>query len=356
MNKAILAVLSVLLLPNAAPAGESAWPQLTRGDTGNDVCSQALALATSLYQSDNFYLYALPDLRSANISSTVALRQAELATSGGDALVADQSVFTKIPKSTGEPSAPRSIYWQVKPGHGLRYVMSEEAFGWRGDQYTLFAIGEDITPAQFLEGYGSGLTGRDFQPVIEQTWRPPLVMRENSNGELWAIDVGPPYVTFSDWNAFSVGEDGARKRCIVRFHGQGELGPALLPKSVRRLAALLDQSLGEDENDGTLHFIAGLKQYARYLWTNIALRPQAVVKENPHTSRAEADTEIGKWSDGTPRFRKLRMEIVAQLPKAKKALAGYYKDHFGKTDEEANAAAQQALDIAFRSYFMSPAG
>jgi hypothetical protein len=355
MNKTILAALSVLLLPDAALAGENAWPQLTGGDTTNGVCSQALALAASLYQSDNFYLYALPDLRSANISSTVALRQAELAISGGDALVADQSVFTKIPKSTGDRSAPRSIYWQIKPGHGLRYVMNEEAFGWRGDQYTLFAINEDITPAQFLEGYGSGLTGKDLQPVIEETWRPPLVMRENINGELWAIDVGPPYVTFSDWKVFSVGGDGARKRCIVGFHRQSELGPALLPKPVRRLAALLDQSLGEDENDGTLHFIAGLKQYVRYLWTNIALRPQAVVKENPHISRADADTEIGGWSDGTPRFRKLRMEIVAQLPKAKKALADYYKN-LGKADEEANAAAQQALDIAFRSYFTRPAG
>jgi hypothetical protein len=77
-------------------------------------------------------------------------------------------------------------------------------------------------------------------------------------------------------------------------------------------------------------------------------------------SRARADTEIGKWAEGTSRFRKLRMEIVAQFPRAQKSLADYYKDRFEKSDEKADEMAQQASDIAsdivFRSYFVGPSG
>jgi hypothetical protein len=350
------ALAMLLLLSHAVLAGEIAWPRLDEGDTRNGVCGEALALASSLYQSDNFYLYALPDLRSAVITSTFALRQGEKDTSGGDALVEDQSIFQKIPKPTRDRSSPRSVYWQIKPDQGLRYVMSEEAFGWRGDQYTLFAINENMTPSQFFEEYSSEISKRAFLPVIDETWRPPLMMREIRNSEVWAIDVGQPYVALSDWKVYSIGADGAKNRCTVRFHGQNELGPALLPKSVQRLAEFLDRSLDNKDDDGTLHFITGLRQYIRYLWTNIALRPQAFVKEEPDVSRAKADTEIGKWAAGTSRFRKLRTEIVAQFPGAQKSLADYYKDRFKKADEKADAMAQQALDIVFRSYFTRPSG
>lgn len=356
LNRTFLEVLSVLLLmSHAVLASERTWPQLEDGDTKNDVCGKALALATSLYRSENFYLYALPDLQSVAYSSTFALRQAELDTSGGDALAVDQSVFQKIPKPANGNPAPRSIYWQIKSDRGLRHVMSEENFGWRGDQYTLFAISESITPSEFFTGYSREMSKRPFLPVIEETWRPPLMVRELKNGEVWAIDVGPPYVTFSDWKVYSIGDDGAKKRCTVRFHGQSELGPALLPKPVQRLADFLDHSLDDEDNSGTMHFVTGLRQYIRYLWSNIALRPQAIVKEEPDVSRAMADTEIGKWSEETPRFRKLRMEILDQFPKAQKALANYYKGRFGKADKDADAVAQQALDVAFRWHFSKPA-
>jgi hypothetical protein len=188
-----LAVLAIMLaLPHAThavPADERKWPQLNDGDPRNGVCGEALALATLLYQSDNFYLYALPDLRWANISSTFALRQAELDTSGGDALVVDQSVFRKIPKPTADYTAPRSIYWQIQPSQGLRYVMSEKNFGWGGDQYTLFAINENITPSQFFEGPSREIA---FQPVIEETWRPPFMMREPANGGYGPSTWGSP--------------------------------------------------------------------------------------------------------------------------------------------------------------------
>jgi hypothetical protein len=91
-------------------------------------------------------------------------------------------------------------------------------------------------------------------------------------------------------------------------------------------------------------------------WTNIALRPPAFVKEKPTVSRATAETEIGKWAEGTPRFRKLRMKIVAQFPRAQKSLADYYKDRFKKPDENAEEMVQPPLDSVFRSYFNASIG
>jgi hypothetical protein len=349
--KTVLKALFVLLLlSRAAYADERTWPQLDDGDTKNGVCNTALAIAVSMYRSDNFFLYAPPDLRSPDFVSNFALRPEGTDVSAGDALVADWSIFQKIPKPPDGMPSPRSVYWQIGSRLGLRYVLVEDAFGWRGDQYTLFAINDDMTASQFFERSDS----RSIAPLIEQTWRPPLMLREPS-GEVWAIDVGPPYVTFSDWRVYSVGGDGAKKRCTMRFHGQAELGPALLPKAVQRLAQSLDRSLDDKDDGGTLHYVTGLRQYVAYLWTNIALRPQAIVKEDLDVSRTMAETEFGKWAEGTPHFRKLRIEIFNEFPEAQEALAGYYKDHLGMTNARANGAAEQALDIAFRSYFMTPA-
>src|SRR4051794_22163567 len=257
------ALAILLLLSHGVRAGETAWPRLGEGEPGNGVCGEALALARSSYRSENFYLYALPDLRSANITSTFALRQGEPGTPSEDTLVEDPSVFQKISKPSPDQSAPRSIYWQIKPERGLRYVMSEEAFGWRGDQYTLFAIKENMTPSQFFEVDGSDASKTAPPPVIDQTRRPPLMMREIATAQLWAIDVGPPYVAFADWKVYAIAADGLKQRCTVRFGDPNELGPALLPEPVQRLAGLLAQSLDDKDDGGTMHFVTGLKQYIR---------------------------------------------------------------------------------------------
>lgn len=345
------ALAMLLLLSHGVAAAETAWPRLGEGEPGNGVCGEALALARSSYRSDQFYLYALPDPRSANITSTFALRQGEPGTPSEGALVEDPSVFQKISKPSPDQSAPRSVYWQIKPDHGLRYVMSEEAFGWRGDQYTLFAVDQNVTPSQFFGADGSDASKTAPRPVIDQTWRPPLMMHEMAGGEVWAIDVGPPYVAFADWKVYAIAADGVKQRCTVSFGDQNELGPALLPEPVQRLAGLLAQSLDDKDDGGTLHLVTGLKQYIRYLWANIAVRPQAVGKEEPDVSRAEAEAEIAKWAEATPRLRTLRTEIVAQFPRAQKSLADYYKARFNKADKDAEAMAQQALDIVLRSYF-----
>jgi hypothetical protein len=168
--------------------------------------------------------------------------------------------------------------------------------------------------------------------------------------------VGPPYVAFADWKVYAIAADGSNQRCTVRFQDSNELGPASLPEPVQRLAGLLAQSLDDKDDGGTMHFVTALKQYIRYLWTNIAVRPQAFVKEDPDVSRAEAEAEIAKWGEATPRLRTLRTEIVEQFPRAQKSLADHYKDRFNKADRDAEAIAQQALDIVLRSYFTRASG
>jgi hypothetical protein len=152
-----------------------------------------------------FFPLCSADLRSPEFVSNFALRPEGTDVSAGDALVADGSIFQKIPKPPDGMPSPRSVYWQIGSQLGRRYVLVEDAFGWRGDQYTLFAINDDMTASQFFERSDSP----SIAPLIEETWRPPLMLREPS-GDVWAIDVGPPYVTFSDWRVYSVGGDGAK--------------------------------------------------------------------------------------------------------------------------------------------------
>ena len=129
--KTVLRALFVLLLlSHGAYADERTWPQLDDGDTKNGVCNTALAIAVSMYRSDNFFLYAPPDLRSPDFVSNFALRPEGTDVSAGDALVADWSIFQKIPKPPDGMPSPRSVYWQIGSRLGLRYVLVEDAFGW----------------------------------------------------------------------------------------------------------------------------------------------------------------------------------------------------------------------------------
>ncbi len=149
-----------------------------------------------------------------DIGSALVLYPSELNISGGDALVADASVFKKIPKDNQDIYA-RSIYWQMNANHGLRYVMNEDIFGSYGDQYTLFAVKEDITSEQFIKNYSRNPQETAFTPLVEEGWRPPLMLQEKNNGNVWAIDVGAPYVFLGDWNIYSIGED--EQSNVVRY-------------------------------------------------------------------------------------------------------------------------------------------
>lgn len=352
-NLCKLAIALSLSLPQLALADETIWPQLEGSASERNICAETLEIAKAVYLSDNLYLYQLPTIPQS-VGATLVLKPSALDISDGDALVADPSTFQKIPKTDSDGNAPRSLYWQVKAQHGLRYVINEDSFGWRGDQYTLFALKADVTSDTFLRAYSRDRQEQAFTPLIQEGWRPPLMLQETGSGNLFAIDVGAPYAFLGDWHVYSIGADGAKPRCTVHFHPQAETATSLLPAPVRKLAALLDGTLGSGEGEGTLQETARLKTEIMHSWANVAMRPWAVLKAQPYNSRAQVDAELRKWSHKAKSFRALYNRINAQYPKAERSLAEYYRAGFHKKSGEAKALARQALDVAMRMYFVFP--
>jgi len=344
----VLALLSVLL-PQTAWASEQAWPRLDDGYPRSGICTTALEIANSAYRSDNFYLYALPPI-AKDSGVVLVLQPSGLDLSGGDALVADQAVFQKIPKSNEQ----RSIYWQTKAQDGLRYVMNEQPLGWQGDRYALYAVKEDVTPDRFMEGVRADVQEQAFSPLIAEGWRPPLMLQEQRTGDVWAIDVGAPYVFLSDWGIYSVGQDGAKLRCVIHFHPMAKTATALLPRSVQMLAHDLDATLGSGDDEGTLHPTGRIRIEASHMWANIALRPWAALMGEPYNSRKQVDAELRAYRRKGASFRKLYNDIYATYPRAALALTRYYQAKLGKDIGEASALAKRALDIAFRIHFVFP--
>jgi hypothetical protein len=349
-----LALLSAVFpqmacLPQMTWASEPAWPRLADGYPRSGICATALEIANSAYRSDSFYLYAPPTVAKES-GVVLALQPSAVDISGGDALIADQAVFQKIPRQR----VARNIYWQTKARYGLRYVMNEEPLGWQGDRYTLYALKDDVTPDRFIEGVHIDAAEQAFDPLIAEGWRPPLLLQDQRTGDVWAIDVGPPYVFLSDWSIYSIGPDGAKLRCVIHFHPRVNIATALLPRSVQILAHDLDATLGSGADEGTLHPTARIRVAVSHTWANAALRPWAALTAQPYNSRKQVDAELKAYRGKGARFRKAYGHIYADYPRAERALTRYYQAKLGKNASEAGALAKRVMDLAFRQYFSFP--
>lgn len=347
-----LILLSCLFLFKPALANENAWPQLDK-NVKTGICSQALDIARATFHSNSFYLYA-PATMPKNISSKLVLGPSMVGASEDNLLIIDPSVFLKIPIKNEH--GKMSIYWQLKAQEKLRYVISENTVGWRGNQYALFAIDENISLNQLnLEEYP--LIYNDPKvliPVTEEGWRPPLMLQEKDTKTVWAIDVGETYTFLSDWTVYSFDRDGIQQRCLIHFHPESTTAITLLPEAVQKLSRLLDKTLGDNREEGTSHFTNTINTKVMYTWANVALRPWAVLKESPYNSRVVVDAGLKKWSLRSRASEKIYHQISVQYHKAEYALADYYKKQFDYNTEEAHVMAKQALDIAFRMYFIFP--
>ncbi|CAN7365858.1 hypothetical protein LJR290_002101 [Variovorax sp. LjRoot290] len=106
------------------------------------------------------------------VTSELVLGPSDLDISGGDALTtADPSAFDKQPK-TGNFSH-RSVYWQKVSQAGYRLVVDETPYGWRGDQYAIFAVPEATKSDDFIAQVS------DDDPRNQNTIRP---MRRSPTG------------------------------------------------------------------------------------------------------------------------------------------------------------------------------
>ncbi len=343
----LLCMLFCLCVPffgTSTGAHAANWPKLDIRTPAQ--CTEALQIAKVAFDSDTFYLFA-PPVIPANLQSNLALKPQALDISGGDALEVDDAIFEKLP--IGGEGAPRSIYWQSTATYGHRLVVLETPFGWRGDTYSLFAVGDNAQPDNFVADIRGNSATQKLTPIISDSWRPPLILRERKSGTAWFINVGQPYQFLADWQVYVVEPSGIRLRCTVQFRPNVNRAISFLPKPVRELARLLDQTMGPGENEGTLQPTARLRLDVEHTWANAALRPW--VSGAPYNTRDEVDAGLKSWSQTGKTYRKVYQAIQLQYPVAEQALADYYQQHFSRTASEAKELAAYILDIAFRSYY-----
>lgn len=336
--------LCVAFASSSIDALAASWPKLNNRATVQ--CTEALQIAKVTFDSDTFYLFAPPAI-PANLPSVLVLKPQALDISGGDALEADETVFDKLP--LGEEGMPGSIYWQKTAPYGHRLAVLETPFGWRGDMYSLFAVGDKTRSDEFLSEIGSNRTTKKFASIISDSWRPPLIFREIGAERYWFIDVGQPYQFLADWQVYVVEQSGIKPLCTVQFRPNVKRAINLLPRPVRKLARLLDQTMGQGVNEGTLQPTARLRLDVEYTWANAALRPW--VSGTPYNNREEVDAGLKDWSQTGTTYRKVYQAIQRQYPIAEKSLANYYQRHFGQSPSNAKKLSKYILDITLRSHY-----
>lgn len=339
-----LSFLCVAFSVASISAHAATWPKLNA--TAPAQCTEALQIAKVAFDSNTFYLFA-PPVIPENLQSNLALKPQALDISGGDALEADEAIFEKLP--IGGEGAPRSIYWQRAATYRHRLVVLETPFGWRGDMYSLFAVGDEVQPDNFLADIRGNSTTQNFASIISDRWRPPLIFRERRSDGIWFIDVGQPYQFLADWQVYVVGPSGIKLRCAVQFRPNVKRAITLLPKPVRELARLLDQTMGRGENEGTLQPTSRLRLGVEHTWANAALRPW--VSGAPYNNREEVHAGLKSWSQTGATYRMVYQAIQRQYPVAERSLADYYQRHFGLSASEAKELSAYILDIAFRSHY-----
>jgi hypothetical protein len=240
-----------------------------------------------------------------------------------------------------------AIYWQQNAIKGFRFVLCKDKVGWRGSLYSLFSIPESLSQEAFIAQRKVG----SITPIIPESWCPPLIIQHLPSQQIFAIDVGNSFEMLADWKVY-LAHNPTAPCCIVHFRPSSESSLELLPKDVRQLAHLLDQTLGDEREEGTMQPTGHLRVNAARTWGNTALRPWAI--NSAGNTRKEVDMGLSKWSRKSKNFLELYQKIIEQYPKAEQALAQYYQDQFQLTAEKAKRLASCVLDLAYRNNFIFP--
>jgi len=345
MKKKHLAACVLLQFASAiAFASDMAWPKLVNGK-GLPECKTALRLAQSAYKSTAFHLWE-PQALPEDLNDTLVLGPQGLDLSGGDALDVNLELFTKVPLPE---YAPRSIYWQTEAHQSNRLVIEEIPHGWRGDAYAVRLVPSDLTPSDYFSATSrqgtSGLT-----TIIDGGWRAPLVFQSKKTEKLWLVYVGEPYVFSPNWVVYLPAAGKLQEACSVQFRPNVKHATSLLPNPVRRLAMLLDQSIGRGENEGTLQPTARIRIEVEQAWANAALRPWAMGE--PYNSRGVVDVGLLEWAEQGKAYQAAYAEIQTQYKIAEKALAAYYVNSLRMSKSKSQSTATSVLDSVFRSHYV----
>lgn len=314
--------------------------------TNSAICGDAFRIAEAMFNSDSFYLYAPPP-DTLDLSSSFVMKPSNI---GGDHafLIFDAQILRAVPRTTWS-RALTYFYWQENPQHGFRFVIDADPVGWRGDLFNVYALPEGVKAEDFSVSASNQVS---IAGGIFSSWRPPLMLRMKNSGMLWGIFVGQNFTPLASWTVFSLAPSGEVKNCTIAFAPPLETTYLdLLPKDVRKLAQLLNGTLGRGENEGTLQPTARLRLDAEWVWANAAVRPWAVHSREPSNTREQVDEGLLAWSRINKSHTEHFTKMVEQYPRAEKALANYYHHHFHKSPEESATLAKTVLDFAYRTYF-----
>lgn len=335
--------LAALLLA-AAPACAQDWPRLVSGQDRPE-CKAAFRLAASAFKSSKPGLVPFPVELPPDFGGRLVLGPHGEDLSGGDALEADKSTFTKIPLPEHES---RSIYWQTAAVAGRRMVVEEMPHGWRGDRYAVRVVDQAVR----VEDYFGVPPERKMPEPLTEGWRAPLVFQQAGASGLWLLYTGEPYDFSANWEVFLLHAAQSGPACVIQFRPQVEKASQLLPSEVQQLAASLDRTLGTGQDEGTLQPTARIRVNVQQSWANAALRPWAM--DSPYNSRELVDDNLLKWSRKGPMARRVLNGIMAQYKPAERALAQYYARQLRMPAEEAASTARAVLDNAFRMHYVLP--
>ncbi|HSX89334.1 MAG TPA: hypothetical protein VLG17_15235 [Pseudomonas sp.] len=323
------------------------------GDTSSQECADALALANFMFNSKSTKLYAPLSIPST-MNSDLILGTSERDISGGSALEANQDQFEKLPQLGRNTT--RSVYWEKEVEGSTRIAVKETNAGWKGDMYSLFLIDSHIQENEFLQDLQESYGHSKYPAFIEGAWRPPLIFLSRSTKTKWFIDVGQPYEFLARWIIYKNPTNKLTESCTIQFRPEIKFSQSLLPKSVQRLAYLLNETMGPGNNEGTLQPTARLRLHTQHIWANAALRPWALSESDVYNSTEEVNTELKAWSKSGLSYKNIHTEIINTYPAAEQELAHYYMKNFKLPKDKATPLANWVLDIAYRAHYIFPNG
>lgn len=321
-------------------------------------CVDAMAVAKHMYVSTSTYVYAplqLPD----HLGSTMILGATDIDISGGHALLESTNHFENPFRDLKDPSPSyQHIHWGRDVTAARRIVITTDSAGWRGDMYSLYVLHGDVTPEQFRVDLADTNPHHRYTPLLNRAWRTPLVFWSNTTEKLWFINVDEPYEPIGQWEVYLADGDGFKSACQIKFwprQGQAR-APHILPEEVRKLANLLDQTLGYSPEEGTLQPTASLRMYSQHIWRNVAYRPWALSDKDTYNSKDQVDDGLLQWSQTGPSYVRLYARIKRAYPVAELALARYYESQFKLPKGQAKKVAHWILEVAYRSNFSFSGG
>lgn len=335
-------ILTCLL---AGPSVAVSKYPIMSGDTSSPECSEAFALATSMFNSTNPRLYA-PLVIPKEVHSTLAFYASEYTGPYKYAFVMNEKSFDKYDHN----ERCVTFHSARNAKNGKRIILKDISCGWRGNIYTLYFADANQSQEDVIADINKNDEESTVFKLRSSLNQSPIIF-EGKAHNMWFIDVGEPDEIMPNWSVYTEGTNDFKEVCTIKLRPDGERGFESLPPPVRKLAFLLDETLIPGYEEGTLQQTRLLRVRAKYIWANVALRPWALSEQSVYNSTEEVESGLLQWSKKAPSFRRHYKKILNTYPSAENALTRYYMRQFKLKKESAKELSHWALNIAFRGNY-----